>query len=43
MTPAMSGKVGPDCDGSFMPTCPFQVGDSSACQVVGGFGTLALL
>ena len=28
MTPAMSGKVGPDWDGSFMPTWPFHVDDS---------------
>ena len=31
ITPAISGKVGPDWDGSFMPTWPFQVEDSSAC------------
>ena len=43
MTPAMSGKVGPDWDGSFMPTWPFQVADSSAYHVVGGFFTFALL
>ena len=43
ITPAISGKVGPDWDGSFMPTWPFQAEDSSACQVDGGFGTLALL
>ena len=41
--PATNGKVGPDWDGSFMPTWPFHCGSSSCCQVVGGFFTLVLL
>ena len=41
--PATNGNVGPDWDGSFIPTCPFQDGDASACQVVGGCGTFVLL
>src|ERR1700734_2144839 len=43
MMPAMNGKVGPDWDGSFMPTCPFHCELSSCCQVVGGLFTLSLL
>ncbi len=41
--PAMNGKVGPDWDGSFMPTWPFHCAWSSCCQVVGGLFTLFLL
>ena len=41
--PAMNGKVGPDWDGSFIPTCPFHAGWTARCQVVGGLATLVLL
>ena len=40
--PAMNGYVGPDWDGSFMPTAPFHCRDSSCCQVEGGLVTLVL-
>ena len=40
--PAMNGYVGPDWDGSFMPTSPRYVDDSSCCHVEGGLVTLVL-
>src|ERR1700752_1768202 len=41
--PAMNGNVGPDCDGSFMPTSPFHFDDSRSCQVDGGPAAFVLL
>ena len=37
MSPAMSGNVGPDCDGSFMPRMFLNSGLVRSCQVLGNW------